>query len=170
MYSKSILNIINPAKVNEYKFIGQFGDVKVYEIDDTPKTVTIQGIQVVTTVGQLATRQLLNANIGFKKNPWCFVQNVKMPDKWNYGKLSLDALYWWKVYSLEPKLIAFKFGKIYGFRAIAGYDKLAFMKLKNISETEFEQYKDEFYRFALPWLDRYNNSYVYLDENGNFVR
>ena len=65
---------------------------------------------------------------------------------------------------------SFKFIKIYGFIAIAGYDKLAFMKLKNISETEFEQYKDEFYRFALPWLDRYNNSYVYLDENGNFVR
>lgn len=66
-------------------------------------------------------------------------------------------------------MIAFRFNKPYGFRAVANYDKKIFKTLNNYSEEDFQAHKEEFYKEALPWMDRFNNQFYDIDQNGNFI-
>ena len=87
---------------------------------------------------------------------------------WNQGCLSIDAVYWWRAYSAEPKIVAFKGCMPYGFRAVAQYDKEIFKKVNNYSEEQFIEHREEFYKQVLPWTDRFNNPYFELTIDGEF--
>ena len=92
-----------------------------------------------------------------------------LSNNWNRNNLSIDALYWWKVYSVEPKIIAFKGLIPFGFRAISIYDKIIFKCRNGYDETQFKNNIKDFYKQCLPWSDRFNKPYVDLDDNGHFI-
>ena len=109
----------------------------------------------------------MNEQLGKKRNPWCFLQNM-CGNHWNIGNFSIDAIYWWNIYSAEPKIVAFKGILPYGFRAVSIYDKNIFKKQNGYDEVKFKEHLDDFYRMCLPWQDRFNNPYAFLDEEGTF--
>lgn len=165
MYARYDLNLNN---LNQLKFIKSVGTLKLYELSETQTDIVINNITICPTTSQLLLRKIINEQIGVKRNPWCYVQNM-LSNNWNINNLSIDALYWWKVYSAEPKIIAFKGLIPFGFRAVSIYDKIIFKRRNGYDEEQFKNNIKDFYKQCLPWSDRFNKPYVDLDDNGHFI-
>ena len=128
----------------------------------------VGGITTFPSTSQLKLRRMIDECLGKRKNPWCYVQNM-LANHWNRNSLSIDALYWWKFFSAEPKIVAFVGCVPFGFRAVSVYDKIIFMRTRGYDENQFKEHIQEFYDEVLPWQDRFNRYYRDIDENGNFV-
>lgn len=161
---------VDLSKDKSFEFVEQRGSTKIFNIIEYPRTYEVNGIQIHTNSAQLALRNIVNITKRRTVNPWCFIQNNLCPANFNYKNLSIDALYWWKMYSFEQKKIAIRHGKIYALYAIPKNGKFVFMKNNGYTtEQQFNEHKSEFYSFIMPWWSIYNKQYCDIDSLGNLI-
>lgn len=113
-----------PTDIEEFQYIGRIRDcIDLYLIDDTYEDTKYNGIVMSMSVGQLALRKYLNINYRIKENPWCVVQNETNPASFNYGKLTMTAIWSWSYYSCIPKVAAFYNNKLIALKHSAKHNK-----------------------------------------------
>ena len=97
-----------PKDIPEFSYLKTVhGCIDLYLIDESYSNVLYNGVRMPMCVGQSALRRYLNVNYRVKENPWCVVQNETNPSSFNYGKLTMTAIWSWSYYSNFQKVAAF---------------------------------------------------------------